>query len=825
MSRMKGSTMKAAGGSTLISRFGKFFLAAILAVSLMPITVLTAFAVGVDEQGGNDLDLQLANQQWVNSENKEFTIWDDGYWSLRDDATGTYVWTTVIQGDDAHYGNYDVDITFTVNDKKELTAVDITSNGTTFGGIWGNVNKTSTISGYLPTGVENTTEVIDQGSDKLVALSLGGDVDKYDTSYNSTGRTPGDESAGNGGYSISSITLFQAAADGSVSEYATDEDGNIIYDLVYDEEDGEWEMEPRINGVTISSSGVSSDEEVATYDSDTQTITVKDDTYNLVATDYVIGSFYTFTQYTALDEGAAKFDIDQTDYSAEPSGIAEKNRDNYTLAVYSIMIQHELAMFMNNGTLEADIDTVSAATKSSWAIQEAVYAALGYYYPVTNKVEYDTAIAPTVSSDYPDPIFTDVSGSLKMTIDGNKSVWDETAASVNEDGTFTFDATDYDESLTIGSLALYHIDKQLSGTELFDLGLKNGSTLVKAIQDGEDVSDTGYLAGWLTSNSAGHGIPGALDSGEVSGDATWDADTNTMTINNTEANYVVVGYSVAKSNNGSYGQVCVAYSLDDLLAAGGVNELIEAMSVYSSEEILAANAAYENLSTSAKLFVTRDDMDKLTAAVEKLESLTFPDVMNPDEYYYYSVYDMVLRGVITGYENGYFGVGDSLTRAQMVTMLWRYCDPEGYANYDESSAVNETSLPDIENGQYYTGAANWAVEKGVVTGNEVNGSYYFNPGDQMTFEQMITVVARYVLGFDGAAEYDASVLNNSRFTDGATVDEFARGAVAWAIDEGIVTGNNNQDGTYTIAPLTSVERERAATVLCRMINSDILVAS
>ncbi len=260
----------------------------------------------------------------------------------------------------------------------------------------------------------------------------------------------------------------------------------------------------------------------------------------------------------------------------------------------------------------------------------------------------------------------------------------------------------------------------------------------------------------------------------------------------------------------------------------------------------------------ADIFSTQEEIDAaahaLQNAIDALE-MFFTDVANPSEWYYDSVYYIADLGLITGYGNGLFGVGDSLTRAQLVTILWRYCEPDAYANYDEKNARNQTDLPDVADGQYYTEAANWAVSRGIITGvahtsyysmylntstdfvyfddlGDDGGSdptprttYTFNPDDPVTFDQMVTILARYVLGFSAAENYNASILSNSRFTDGATVEDWARGSMAWAIDNNVVTGNENANGTYTIAPLDNVARERGATVLARSIQSGLITAS
>ncbi len=205
----------------------------------------------------------------------------------------------------------------------------------------------------------------------------------------------------------------------------------------------------------------------------------------------------------------------------------------------------------------------------------------------------------------------------------------------------------------------------------------------------------------------------------------------------------------------------------------------------------------------------------------------FTDVQDPEEYYYDAVYDLAALGVITGYNPTTFGVGDSMSRAQLVTIMWRYCEPGEYATYDEPNAKNTTGLPDVEDGMYYTGAVNWAVTTGVVTGNlHDDGTYTFNPDDPISFDQLATIVARYVLGdFNTAANYPTTALDNGAFTDKSSVEEFARGPMSWAIEVGLVTGNNNHDGTYTLDALSPVARERAATVLWRSIDGGLLKVS
>ncbi|MCD8316834.1 MAG: S-layer homology domain-containing protein, partial [Eggerthellaceae bacterium] len=63
---------------------------------------------------------------------------------------------------------------------------------------------------------------------------------------------------------------------------------------------------------------------------------------------------------------------------------------------------------------------------------------------------------------------------------------------------------------------------------------------------------------------------------------------------------------------------------------------------------------------------------------------------------------------------------------------------------------------------------------------------------------------------------DTSALYSGVFTDANEVSEWAKGPMSWAIDNGIVTGNDNNDGTFTLDPTATASRERLATVIWRV---------
>lgn len=97
----------------------------------------------------------------------------------------------------------------------------------------------------------------------------------------------------------------------------------------------------------------------------------------------------------------------------------------------------------------------------------------------------------------------------------------------------------------------------------------------------------------------------------------------------------------------------------------------------------------------------------------------FPDV-GENTFYTEPVIWANSAGVITGYENGMFGPADSLTREQMVTMLYRYAN---YKKMDTSSRDNLAGFPDAGKvSSFAKEAMQWAVAEEIITGQGYDGS-------------------------------------------------------------------------------------------------------
>ncbi|MCD8316830.1 MAG: leucine-rich repeat protein [Eggerthellaceae bacterium] len=298
-----------------------------------------------------------------------------------------------------------------------------------------------------------------------------------------------------------------------------------------------------------------------------------------------------------------------------------------------------------------------------------------------------------------------------------------------------------------------------------------------------------------------------------------DIDTAVTTLGNALTSLVEVSTTPNPELDKSALEEAIA--LAETLTSDGYNPYSwQAMQeVLTAAKVIYGQSNPSQAAINEAAYALNAAIDSLTPAYSDVPSKT-----DENSWYYDAVYDLTESGILTGYGPDYtiFGVGDPMTRADFVTVLWRIAEPEEYANYDESTAVNTSTFTDVPDYTYYTGAVNWAENAGIITGYSSDGSQIFDPDGDMYFDQMVTMVARLAVGYDTAESWDTSILESSLFTDGDEVASWAAGPMSWAIDEGVVTGNENDNGTFTLSPDSYVARERVVTVLWKALVNGLI---
>ena len=98
------------------------------------------------------------------------------------------------------------------------------------------------------------------------------------------------------------------------------------------------------------------------------------------------------------------------------------------------------------------------------------------------------------------------------------------------------------------------------------------------------------------------------------------------------------------------------------------------------------------------------------------------------------------NGIVNGLGENTFAPMNTLTREQLVTMLYRYAEAEGY---DVSAAADLSGYPDAGKVQSYAQEAmSWAVAEGIVEGMDGN----LNPAGSATRAQIATILMRFCEG-------------------------------------------------------------------------------
>ena len=161
------------------------------------------------------------------------------------------------------------------------------------------------------------------------------------------------------------------------------------------------------------------------------------------------------------------------------------------------------------------------------------------------------------------------------------------------------------------------------------------------------------------------------------------------------------------------------------------------------------------------------------------------------------------KGVFHGYDDGTgnFGPNDSLTRAQMAAVL------HNMANSPEADLSG--LLADCDEGAWYADAVAWALEQGVFHGY-ADGSGNFGPDDSLTREQAAIVLmnAAELAGEDVSQRADLS-----DYPDAGDVSSYARDAMEWAVERGLISGVETEDGERVLDPQGTCTRAQLAALL------------
>ena len=186
---------------------------------------------------------------------------------------------------------------------------------------------------------------------------------------------------------------------------------------------------------------------------------------------------------------------------------------------------------------------------------------------------------------------------------------------------------------------------------------------------------------------------------------------------------------------------------------------------------------------------------------EEPTTVSFDDI-NETDWFYENVKYVVENKLMNGVSDTEFAPNNTLTRAMLVTVLYRNAgEPEVSAN---------ASFADVDADSWYAKAVVWAEANGIVNGVS---DTEFAPNANITREQIATIMYRY-------AQYNGddvtAVADIEAYADAANVSDYAVDAMKYAVGSGLINGKTET----TLNPQDNATRAEIATILKRFIEAN-----
>lgn len=225
----------------------------------------------------------------------------------------------------------------------------------------------------------------------------------------------------------------------------------------------------------------------------------------------------------------------------------------------------------------------------------------------------------------------------------------------------------------------------------------------------------------------------------------------------------------------------------------------------AQESVPATGHSFADWIVTVKPTCTKEGEQMHTCTVcGKEEKKSIPALPCPSEkmtdvpknaWYHNAVDYMMEQRLMGGVSANAFAPEDTLTRAQLITVLYRLA----------GTPKNEGSHPftDVPEDQWYSDAIAWAAVNGVVNGVTPTT---FAPDSPVTREQIAVILFRY------AKAEVVKESSSSAFPDADKVSGYAVDAMNWAVVEGLIAGSEGK-----LLPQDSATRAEIAIILMRLL--------
>ena len=322
----------------------------------------------------------------------------------------------------------------------------------------------------------------------------------------------------------------------------------------------------------------------------------------------------------------------------------------------------------------------------------------------------------------------------------------------------------------------------------------------------DPAADTVILAGHSIANARSAGVA-ALQVQLAAGTVTLDSDALAALDLHKDVAVSLTGASLNAAQQRALGSQAatatlanVSVTVDGAAASYPAGSVRASVPVRAADDLTAWSLADDGTISAAG---GAWDAQQQTYAFDVISGVTaiarfpFADVPAGSWYYGAAAY-AYNNGLFAGTTDTTFAPDMTMTRAMLVSVLWRLAG--------EPAPKGANTFDDVPDGAWYTDAVTWAAENGVVAGI---GNGCFDPSGAVTREQTAVILFNYAQskGYDVSARADLSA-----FPDAGSVSGWAQEALAWANASGLISGAVR--GTQTILdPQGSASRAQVAMIL------------
>ncbi len=190
----------------------------------------------------------------------------------------------------------------------------------------------------------------------------------------------------------------------------------------------------------------------------------------------------------------------------------------------------------------------------------------------------------------------------------------------------------------------------------------------------------------------------------------------------------------------------------------------------------------------------------LTGAAFAADAAKYTDVPDWAKEY---VAEVTEKGLVDGRTDTTFGSNEPMTRAELVTALYRLAGSPDVKGVDNP-------FQDVKEEDAYRDAVVWAFSQKIVNGKTANNDT-FDPNGTAKRQEIAKIICEFAARQVGKDALKSRKDETSAYPDAAEVSDWAKGYMNWAVASEFITGDQNRK----LNPNGTATRAEVSTILCR----------